>query len=142
MSNDQTIPADLLKAASSIPSGVQTEDYNPVESVPTLTVGKDFEKGMTVAGYYESTEAIASPKFTYAKDRNEAGVPVNYRHVLRIGSPSGKRLAIWTCGELRTAFEKLSPGSFIAITYNGKGKNDKGQDQHFFDMKRSVPGLN
>lgn len=138
----QGIPADLLAQALRMPTGVQLEDYNPLENIPTLAVGEDFKEGMTVTGYVEETQVIASQKFTFSKERNEKGVPTQLRHVLRIGSPTGPRLGIWTTGELRVAFEKLSPGTLISILYKGKGMNGNNQQQHFFEMKRGAPVLN
>lgn len=130
------VPADLLKKATAAPTGKKLETWNPMENIPTLAVGDDFKQGMTISGWFEETQLIASPKFTHSQEKNEAGVPVQRRHVLRIGSPTGDRLGIWNCGELRVGFEKLTPGTFVAITYKGKGKNAKGQDQHFFEFQR------
>ena len=137
--NEQAVPADLLKRAGQIPSNVKTEDWDPMETIPTLAVGKDFEEGMTVSGYFEETQILASPKFKYATEKNAAGVPIQRRHILRVGSPTGERLGIWNCGELRAIFEKLTAGTFVALTYKGKGTNAKGQDQHFFEVKRELP---
>lgn len=144
MSNEenQGVPADLLKQASTIPRDVRVESYNPMENIPTLTVGGDFEEGATVAGYFEETQILASHKFKFSTTKNAEGVPTSLRHVLRVGSPTGPRLGIWSCGELRMAFEKLTPGSFISITYKGKGENSKGQSQHFFELQRSAPAMN
>ena len=136
---DQAVPADLLKQAATVPGDVQLEAYNPMEAIPTVAVGDDFKEGMTLAGYYEETQEIASPKFKFSQTRNEKGVPTQLRHVLRIGSPTGQRLGIWTTGELRNTFEKLPVGSFIAITYKGKGLNANNQQQHFFEYKRQAP---
>lgn len=138
---NQGVPADLLQRAAQIPQDVKVEEYNPMETIPTLAVGDDFTAGMTVAGFYEETQVIASPKFIHSKERNEKGVPVQRRHVLRIGSRVGERLAIWTTGELGVAFEKLDPGTFIAVTYKGKGENAKGQQQHMFELKRTAATL-
>jgi hypothetical protein len=134
------VPADLLKQASQMPKGVKLEEFNPFENIPTLIVGNDFTEGMTVAGYFDASEWVASAKFAkYSKTKNEEGTPTRLRHVLRIGSPTGNRLGIWTTGELGKAFEKLVPGDLISITYKGKGENAKGDEQHFFEMKRPVP---
>lgn len=138
----QGIPADLLKAAAAVPAGVKTESFNPMEDVPTLAVGEDFEKGMTIGGYFEETQEIASTKFKFSQTKNEKGIPTQLRHVLRVGSPTGKRIAIWSTGELRNTFSKLNPGDYIAVTYKGKGKNANDQDQHFFEYQRSVGSLN
>lgn len=143
MSDEQTqqegIPADLLAQAMQMPAGVQVEDWNPMETIPTLRVGDDFKEGMTVAGFFEETQELASVKFTKSKTKNAAGVPTSFRHVLRIGSLTGPRLAVWSGGELKVAFEKTTPGTFISLTYKGKGVNAKGNDQHFFDIKRQIP---
>lgn len=135
---DRSVPADLLRQAQAMPAGVTLEDYNPMENIPTLSVGADFSEGMTVTGFFEETQVIASPKFIHSKTKNADGVPTQLRHVLRIGSPTGDRLGIWNCGELKFTFEKLTPGQLISITYKGKGENTKGQPQHFFEFKRPV----
>lgn len=134
------VPADLLKRASAVPAGVKTQEYNPMEAVPTLTVGKDFSAGMTIAGYFDENEVIASHKFKYSKTMNEEGVPTSTRHVIRVGSPTGEKLAIWSCGELRLAFEKINRGDFISIKYLKKGLNSKGEDQHFFELGLAPTG--
>jgi hypothetical protein len=134
----QGIPADLLKQASVLPTNLKVEEFNPMENIPTLAVGEEFKAGMTVAGWFEETQLIASPKFKFSQERNEKGVPVQRRHVLRIGSPTGPRLGIWTTGELTNTFEKLQPLTFIAITYKGKGMNSNNQQQHFFEYKREL----
>lgn len=135
------VPADLLAKATATVSGKRLEAYNPMENIPTLGVGDDFSEGMTVSGYYEETQVIASPKFIHSKTVNAEGVKTNLRHVLRIGSPAGDRIAIWNCGELKAAFEKLAVGSFISIKYLKKGTNAKGQAQHFFELQREAPAL-
>lgn len=138
MEQNKGVPADLLKRAGAVPSGVTVEEFNPMDVIPTVAVGEEFAEGMTIAGWYEETQVIASKKFTYSKEVNEKGIPTQKRHVLRVGSPTGDRLAIWTCGELRNTFEKLQPGQFIALTYKGKGVNANGQQQHFFEYKRGA----
>lgn len=141
----QGIPADLLKQAAVIPKGVNTEAFNPMEDVPTLAVGEDFEKGMTIGGYFEETQLIESDKFKFSNVKGPNGKPGQYRHVLRVGSPTGKRIAIWSTGELRNTFSKLSPGDYIAVKYTGKGENANKQQQHFFEYQRAAgqaPELN
>lgn len=128
----------LLSKAGAIPEGVTVEDFNPLENIPTLTLGEDFVDGQTVAGWFEETQVLASHKFKFSQEKNAEGVPTSRRHVLRIGSPTGERLAIWSSGELRNTFEKVQPGQFIAITYKGKGMNANNQQQHFFDYKRGA----
>ncbi|NJM09371.1 MAG: hypothetical protein HC883_00265 [Bdellovibrionaceae bacterium] len=142
MSTEQIDATALLKIAGQIPAGLQLEDYNPMEAIPTIAVGAEFAQGTTVAGFYEETQVVASPKFVHSKTRNEKGVPTQLLHVLRIGSPAGERLGIWTTGELKAAFDRLPAGAFVAITYKGKGVNAKGQQQHFFEFKRALPASN
>lgn len=145
MTNEQQergVPADLLALATKAPTGKKLEVFNPLENIPTLAVGDDLKEGMTISGYFEETEVIASTKFTFSQTRNEHGVPTQLRHVLRIGSPTGAKLGIWNCGELKVAFDKMGRGQFIALTYKGKGLNAKGQQQHFFDLQREAPALN
>lgn len=128
--------ADVLRAASQAPAGLALESFDPLENIPTLTVGDegDIKKGMVVTGYFEATERISSHKFTYATERDENGVPVQLLHVLR--TVSGTKLGIWSTGELKAAFAKLNVGELISIKYNGKAKNAKGQDQHMFEYSR------
>lgn len=138
----QGVPADLLAKATAMPQGVQLEAYNPMENIPTLGVGLELTEGMTVSGYFEETQTISSPKFIHSKTVDANGVKTQLRHVLRIGSPTGERLAIWNCGELKAAFDKLAPGSFISIKYLRKGVNAKNQPQHFFELQRQAPAAN
>lgn len=134
----QGVPADLLKQAGMLPSNLTVEEFNPMENIPTLAVGDDFKPGMTIAGWYEETQLIESNKFVHAREKGPTGKPAQRRHVLRVGSPTGTRLGIWTTGELRNTFDKLTPGQFIAITYKEKGVNSNGQAQHFFTYKRGA----
>jgi len=132
----QPVPADLLKRASALPSNVRLEQYNPLENIPTIAVGEEFTEGMTVVGYFEETQVIASPKFKHSRVKNAEGVPTQKRHVLRIGSPTGEKLAIWSTGELAMAFDKLAKGDLISVKYLRKGENSSGNQQHFFEYSR------
>jgi hypothetical protein len=116
------------------PGDLALATWNPMESIPTLSVGVegDIKPGMTVTGYFVRNEVIASPKFTHSKVRNAQGVPTQVRHVLR-ATNSGKLFGIWTCGELKMAFEKLEVGEALSLKYIEKGVNSKGQAQHFFE---------
>lgn len=138
---DRGVPADLLKRASALPPEVVVEQYNPMENIPTLAVGEELKAGMTLAGWYEETQLIESMKFRFAQRKGPNGKPAQLRHILRIGSPTGERLGIWSTGELANTFDKLQPGTFIAITYKGKGLNANNQEQHFFEYKREVPAV-
>lgn len=126
----QAALASATKAASA-----PLQEWNPLEDVPTLTVGEDLKAGMTINGYFVETQRISSPKFTYSQERDENGVTVAYRHVIR--TEDGHKLGIWSTGELRLAFERLVPNDFISLTYKGKGTNAKGQSQHFFEYRRA-----
>lgn len=126
----------LLADAAKRPAGVNLREVNPMESIPTLAVGKDILPGSVINGVYVRTETIASPKFTYAKTQNAQGVPTQERHILRLSN--GKLMGLWSTGELGNVFEKWPVGSFISLTYKSKGKNAKGDDQHFFDYKEDV----
>ncbi len=134
------VSVDLLKRATAKPAGKRLEDYNPMENIPTISVGAEgeFEPGMTITGYYEGTEVLASPKFVHSKEVNDKGVPTQLRHILRIGSPTGERLGIWNCGELKVGFEKIQVGTLISLTYLKKGLNAKNQQQHFFKWQKEV----
>lgn len=129
-------PADILKAAAQTPAGVQLETFDPLENIPTLSVGDDgdIKKGQVVTGYFQGTERISSHKFTMSNERDENGTPVQLLHVLQ--AVNGTRFGIWSTGELRAAFGKMSVGELISIKYNGKAKNQKGQDQHMFEYLR------
>lgn len=122
----------LLAAAAIVPKGKKLKKYNPMEEIPTLAVG-DLPEGQIIAGTFVRTETLASHKFTMSPNKNEQGVPTQDRHILRL--TDGKLMAIWTTGELRMVFGKLPEGSLITLTYKGKGKNNKGQQQHFFDFQ-------
>lgn len=128
--------ADVLKAASQAPKGVELEKFDPLENIPTLTVGDDgdIKTGMTLTGRFVETSRISSPKFTMAREKDENGVPVQYLHVLE--AADGTRFGIWSTGELKAAFNKLQVGELISIKYNGKAQNAKGQPQHMFEYSR------
>jgi hypothetical protein len=56
---------------------------------------------------------------------------------LRIGSPTGKKLGIWSVGELGAFFETMAPGTLVSITYVSKGINAENNAQHFFKFRRN-----
>jgi len=136
MQTEETPKVDvkaLLAVAAQVPKGKRLKKYDPMESIPTLGFGRDIEKGQIVAGTYLRTETIASHKFTYSQEKNEAGVPTQDRHILKLSD--GTLMGLWTTGPLSAAFGKLPAGTFITLKYNGKGKNNKGQQEHFFDYE-------
>jgi hypothetical protein len=128
----------LLKKASTTPQGVKVEEFNPTDRIPSVAVGEEFTPGMTIEGWYDETLPISSPKFRYGEESEKPGEKMKRLHVLRIGSPTGERLGIWSVANLRIAFEQLQPGTFISITYKGRGQNAKGQQEHFFEYKRQI----
>lgn len=136
--NEQAVPADLLARASQMPANVKVEAFDPMEKIPTLTVGDDWQPGQTIGGYFDAVEVLASKKFTYSKKLNADGIPTSERIVLRLGSPTGDRLAIWGTAELLNVASKLRRGEFIQITYKEKGTNSNNQAQHFFEYKREL----
>lgn len=136
--NEQAIPADLLSRAGAMPSGVNVETFDPMEKIPTLTVGEEWQPGQTIGGFFETVEVLASRKFIHSKKLNADGIPTSERIVLRVGSPTGDRLAIWGTAELLATAQKLNRGEFIQITYKEKGVNAKGMAQHFFEYKRQA----
>lgn len=123
----QGVPADLLALATKAPKEELTQ-VNPFERPPLLKVGKDWTEGMTLSGYYAETIIIPTPKSKYAKE--------SAAHILRVGSPTGRKLGIWSVGELGAFFEGMQPGTLVSITYKSKGVNADGNNQHFFEFRR------
>lgn len=125
--------ADLLKRAGEVPKDMVLEENNPLESIPTLGVGKEIVAGTVLAGWYEGTETITSNKFKKAQKKSPEGIPQQDRHILRL--VSGEKLAIWNTGGLGLFFGKREVGDFVRVKYTGKGENEQGNDQHFFDFE-------
>jgi len=131
----EAIPAELLKQAAILPKDAPAlTEVNPFEREPRLDIGsaadgKTFTPGMTVTGYFVENKLVATPKSKYAKE--------TIVHILRIGSPTGTKLGIWTKAELRAFFEDMAPGTLVSIHYKEMGKNADGNDQHYFELKRS-----
>lgn len=123
----------LLKAAADTVKGKKLKMFDPLESIPTLAVGKEINPGQVIAGTYVRTDRLASHKFVHARETDENGTPVQYRHILRLANK--QLLGIWSVGELKMVFDKLKEGAFIEITYKEKGKNQKGLAQHFFSYR-------
>lgn len=131
----------ILKTAAQVPTGAKLVEYNPLENIPTLAVGDEIKPGTTLNGHYEGTDRICSVKFTNAQERDsQTGLPVQYLHKLRL--LDGTVIGIWRTGELKAVFDRMAVGEFISLNYKGKGKNAKGQDQHFFEYKRMDPAVN
>jgi hypothetical protein len=127
----------ILKTAAQVPAGANLVEYNPLENIPTLSVGEDIVPNTTINGYYEGTERIASPKFTHAKERDERGVPCQYLHKMKL--LDGTIVGIWSTGELKAVFDRMAVGEFLSLKYLEKGVNAKGQAQHFFEYKKVKP---
>lgn len=125
---EQGVPADLLALATKEVKGETLTQVNPFERPPLMKVGKDWLPGVTVSGYYAETIVIPTPKSKYASEANA--------HILRVGSPTGKKLGIWSVGELGAFFESVQPGTLVSITYKSKGENAEGNKQHFFEFRR------
>jgi hypothetical protein len=138
--------AALLSAAATTPKGKTLKKFNPMESIPTLSVGideqgeGDIKPGQLIVGTYLRTERISSPKFVHSKEVDEKGVKVQYRHVLRL--TNGQIMAIWSVGELKMIFKsqwneagKLSEGTLLSLKYIKRGLNSKQQKQHFFEYE-------
>lgn len=130
--------ADVLAAVGRPVAGMKALDYDPMESIPTLSVGDegDIITDQLIAGIFLETERLSSPKFTHSKEVDENGVKVQYRHVLLNGKT---KFAIWNCGELKQIFSKIVKGTYVELTYLGKGTNSKGQQQHNFRVKIQAP---
>jgi len=136
MENVQQDLGALLKDAGTVPAGVVLEKWNPMENVPTAAIGKDILPGMVIAGYFEGTQRAVSAKFQNSQERDaETGLPVQYLHVFRLAK-TGKKLGIWSTGELKQICEKLSLNELVRITYDGKRENAQGRQQHFFNYEK------
>jgi len=128
---------ELLAQAGQRPGNASFEEFNPLENLPTATIGKDIQPGMVITGTFMRTERATSAKFKFATEKDPvSGLPVQYIHVLKLAN--GSELGIWSVGELKAVFDKLPVGDLIEITYTGKGENAKGQQQHFFEYKRGA----
>lgn len=133
MSNKEeqvSVPADLLKRAGTLPANAPAmAEVNPFEREPRLRIGKEFTVGMTVIGYFAENKIVQTPKSKYAEE--------TIVHVLRIGSPTGDKLGIWTVAELEAFFENMAPGTLVSIHYKSKGVNADDNDQHYFKLERA-----
>lgn len=123
----------IMNAAAAPIAGVEMREFNPLENIPSLSVGSDIKEGMTISGVYLGTERIISHKFKSSTRDQLTGKPVQLLHKLRISD--GSTVGIWSTGELRVVFERVKVNTVVALTYNGKGKNAKGDDQHFFEYQ-------
>jgi hypothetical protein len=123
-------PEEILRFASRETSGKKLTEFNPLETIPTIGVG-DLKTGQVLAGIYVETESIASAKFKFARETNEQGTPVQKRYVLDNG---GQKFAIWSVGELKLIFSKMTPGQYVHLTYKGLGEVN-GTEQHRFTVK-------
>ena len=136
MENNQDTAA-LLREAGQMPSGTAMEDFNPLEQIPTLAIGKDIVTGQKIVGRFVETQRLTSAKFIHSQETDPTtGLKVQYLHVFELLNK--KRIGIWSTGELYAVCEKLAAGELIAITYKGKGTNAKGQAQHFFEYQREA----
>lgn len=112
----------LLKDASYVPDTVTLEENNPIENVPTVSVGKEIQKGTVIAGYYDSSREVETK-------RGKSMI-----HTLRLAK-NGSKLAVWGKASLNLFFSKRQAGEFVKFTYTGLGKNEEGNDQHFFEFE-------
>jgi hypothetical protein len=134
--------AEVLAAVGKPLPGMKAQDYDPMESIPTLSVGEgnDILPGQLLVGTFVETDRLVSAKFKNSQEKDvETGLPVQYRHVLINGDT---KFAIWNCGELKQIFKKIAKGTYVELTYIGKGENFKGQQQHNFKVKVAAPSVN
>ncbi len=108
-----------------------TEKYDPMESISTFSFGGEIKEGTMICGKFVETQQLASPKFK-SQERNEKGIPVQYRHILE--REDGCKIGLWTTGELKLGFSRINPGQYVELTYLGK-KEINDQVQHAFDWK-------
>lgn len=132
MSEQEQTPvsADLLKRAGALPANAPAmTEVDPFEREPRIRIGKELTVGMTINGYFSANKIVKTPKSKYADE--------TIVHVLRVGSPTGDLLGLWTVAELGAFFENMPAGTLVSINYKSKGVNADGNDQHYFELKRS-----
>lgn len=116
--------------------GTEAEAFDPMEIIPTLTAGDDLQPGTTICGNFVELEKLISDKFKMSQEVDQStGKKVSRRVVLE---RNGKKIAVWASGSLKQTFEKMAPGTYVEITYDGKRAHPSNESQtmHYFSFKK------
>lgn len=129
-------PKEAMKGFLGSEQGRNTTEFDPIETINTISVS-DLDPGTVIAGTFVKTERLVSDKFKLSKEVDpQTGKRVQYRHVLSRGKGASEMLlGIWTTGELKLVFSRLTPGQYIEMKYIGKEEIGNGQSQHKFEYK-------
>lgn len=135
----QVSPQDAMSSFLGAEKGRQTQKLDPIETINTISVS-DLQPGTVIAGTFVKTERLVSDKFKLSKEVDPTtGKKVQYRHVLSRGQGESEvLLGIWTTGELKLVFSKLTAGDYIEMKYIGKEDIGGGQTQHKFEYSHAA----
>ena len=128
-----TIPADWGQVSEEM--STQLEVVDAFKTIPSVTPGKDFVAGRTLAGYFVATKRCYSEKLAGNK-RDATGKKYRDLHIFR--DAKGNKFGIWGVGVLDFTMGLIAPNQYMAITYNGKEKVALKQGQtppHSFTFK-------
>lgn len=120
---EDQIRASALDFAPDQDLSKQTEDLDPMNSIPTLVPNKPgFEAGQTVGGRYIGTKTVYSNKFTAAK-RDEQGRMYRKLHIFQ-HVKSGQKFGIWGVGQLDWVMSQVDATTkpYMEVTYEGVGE--------------------
>lgn len=120
---EEALRASALDFAPDQDLSKQTEDLDPMNSIPTLVPNKPgFEAGQTVGGRYIGTKTVYSNKFTAAK-RDEQGRMYRKLHIFQ-HVKSGQKFGIWGVGQLDWVMSQVDATNkpYMEVTYEGVGE--------------------
>lgn len=117
--NNTEANADVLTGIGEVPAEMagQLEEVDAFKKIPSVTPGKSFLAGRTLAGYYKGTKTCYSEKLAGNK-RDSSGRKYRLLHLFK--DVKGNKFGIWGVGVLDYTMTLIPHDSFVAVTYNGK----------------------
>ncbi|MEO5348864.1 MAG: hypothetical protein H7836_04385 [Magnetococcus sp. YQC-3] len=111
----------MLVGIGEVPENLasQLDEVDAFKKIPSVTPGKSFAAGRTLAGYYLGTKTCYSEKLAGNK-RDSSGRKYRLLHLFK--DHKGVKFGIWGVGVLDYTMTLIPIESFISVTYNGKDK--------------------
>lgn len=112
---------NILQGIGEVPEEMASklDEVDAFKKIPSVTPGKSFAAGRTLAGYYLGTKTCYSEKLAGNK-RDSDGRKYRLLHLFK--DAKGNKFGIWGVGVLDYTMTLIPLESFISVTYNGKEK--------------------
>ena len=115
----EVVEQELLVGIGEVPHDMESklDEVDAFKKIPSVTPGKSFQVGRTLAGFYQGTKTCYSEKLAGNK-RDSSGRKYRLLHLFK--DAKGNKFGIWGVGVLDYTMTLIPLESFISVTYNGK----------------------